>query len=79
MAALSAYKQYNLLYTEESIPGYRPGSYQPVTLGNTFSNDRYKVYHKLVLGDYATAWLAYDKKFVERPPYFFFATINRRK
>ncbi|KAE8330448.1 hypothetical protein BDV39DRAFT_170617 [Aspergillus sergii] len=40
--------QNNLLYTQESLSRYRPGEYHPVTLGYTFKNGRYRVYHKLV-------------------------------
>lgn len=79
MAALSIYKQHNLLYTEESIPGYRPGGYHPVALGDTFNNDRYKVYHKLGWGGHATAWLAYDTKFADPPPHSLLSRINKRK
>ncbi|KAJ5334685.1 hypothetical protein N7452_007088 [Penicillium brevicompactum] len=50
----------NLLYTQESIPKYRTGGYHPVTLGDTFKNERYKVYHKLGWGGYSTVWLVKD-------------------
>jgi serine/threonine-protein kinase SRPK3 len=62
MEALFAYSQSNLLYTEESISGYRPGGYHPVSLGDTFKNGRYKVYHKLGWGGYSTVWLAKDSQ-----------------
>lgn len=57
---LSLLLQSNLLYTQESIPKYRPGGYHPVTLGDTFKNERYKVYHKLGWGGYSTVWLVKD-------------------
>ncbi|KAJ5336345.1 uncharacterized protein N7506_004367 [Penicillium brevicompactum] len=52
----------NLLYTQESIPKYRPGGYHPVTLGDTFKNERYKVYHKLGWGGHSTVWLVKDNQ-----------------
>jgi len=62
MDALFAYSQSNLLYTEESVIGYRPGGYHPVSLGDTFKNGRYKVYHKLGGDGYSTMWLAEDSQ-----------------
>ncbi len=65
MADLSVYKQQNILYTQEDLSRYRPGGYHPVTLGDTFNDGRYKVYHKLGWGGYSTAWLAHDTRFVK--------------
>lgn len=39
---------------------YQLGGYHPVHLGDLYSNDRYKVIHKLGFGTYATVWLARD-------------------
>lgn len=54
----------DLLYTEEYLWYYIPGGYHPVTLGDTFKNGRYKVYHKLGWGRTSTVWLAYDQELV---------------
>lgn len=58
---LSLFCQNNLLYKQEALSRYRPGGYHPVTLGDTFDNCRYKVYHKLGYGGFSTAWLASDR------------------
>ncbi|KAJ5935369.1 hypothetical protein N7466_004916 [Penicillium verhagenii] len=58
---LSLYQKSNLLYDQESVLRYRPGGYHPVTLGDVFKNDRYKIYHKLGWGGYSTVWLAKDR------------------
>ncbi|KAJ5962603.1 hypothetical protein N7501_007544 [Penicillium viridicatum] len=58
---LSLYCQSNLLYTQESLSKYQPGGYHPVNLGDTFGNDRYKIYHKLGWGGFSTVWLAKDR------------------
>ncbi|CAG8280143.1 unnamed protein product [Penicillium salamii] len=58
---LSLYSQSNLLYTQESLSKYQPGGYHPVNLGDTFENDRYKIYHKLGWGGFSTVWLAKDR------------------
>ncbi|KAB8217158.1 hypothetical protein BDV33DRAFT_193808 [Aspergillus novoparasiticus] len=60
---MSLFCQNNLLYTQESLPRYRPGEYHLVTLGDTFKNGRYRVYHKLVGAVFLpTVWLADDKE-----------------
>ncbi|KAJ5085091.1 hypothetical protein N7532_009862 [Penicillium argentinense] len=58
---LSMFCQNNLLYTQESLSRYCLGGYHPVDLGDTFGNDRYKVYHKLGWGGFSTVWLAKDR------------------
>ncbi|KAJ5211238.1 hypothetical protein N7472_001377 [Penicillium cf. griseofulvum] len=58
---LSLYCESNLLHTQESLSRYRPGGYHPVILGDTFDNDRYKIYHKLGWGGFSTVWLAKDR------------------
>ncbi|KXG46500.1 uncharacterized protein PGRI_053560 [Penicillium griseofulvum] len=58
---LSLYCDSNLLHTQESLSRYRPGGYHPVSLGDTFANDRYKIYHKLGWGGFSTVWLAKDR------------------
>ena len=42
---------------------YRDGGFHPVSLGDTFRNDRYKVHHKLGFGGVSTVWLAEDQKY----------------
>lgn len=44
----------------ENLERYRAGGYHPVNLGDTFSNDRYRIIHKLGWGSYSTVWLARD-------------------
>lgn len=67
---LSLYCQSNLLYTQESLSKYQPGGYHPVNLGDTFENDRYKIYHKLGWGGFSTVWLAKDRESVCPAPTF---------
>ena len=43
---LSVYHPSNLFYTQERLSMYRPGGYHPVCLGDTFKDDRYKIFHK---------------------------------
>lgn len=45
---------------------YRPGGYHPVHLGDTLSEDRYKILHKLGWGGYSTVWAAQDQRSVAR-------------
>lgn len=61
---LSLFEQHNSLYDQESIYRYRPGGYHPVSLGDTFKDDRYKINHKLGWGGFSTVWLAKDTMFV---------------
>ncbi|KAE8341802.1 hypothetical protein BDV24DRAFT_47798 [Aspergillus arachidicola] len=63
---MSLFCQNNLLYTHESLSRYRPGGYHPVTLGDTFQNGRYRVYHKLGWGGVSTVWLADDRELVDQ-------------
>ncbi|KAJ1735593.1 serine/threonine protein kinase, CMGC [Coemansia biformis] len=46
---------------EEDIEDYRKGGYHPVTIGDVFSGQRYKVVRKLGWGHFSTVWLAYDR------------------
>lgn len=59
-AELDKYEIEPLLHTEERIDKYRPGGYHPVSIEDTFSNGRYKVYNKLGHGGSSTVWLALD-------------------
>ncbi|PWY80089.1 kinase-like protein [Aspergillus eucalypticola CBS 122712] len=47
---------------QEKLSKYRPGGYHPVSLGDTFKDDRYQIHHKLGWGGFSTVWLAYDKE-----------------
>ncbi|OQE28558.1 hypothetical protein PENSTE_c003G08400 [Penicillium steckii] len=58
---LSEFRQSNLLYTQESLSKYQPGGYHPVSLGDTFKDERYEIHHKLGWGGFSTVWLANDK------------------
>ncbi|KAH8808513.1 kinase-like domain-containing protein [Xylogone sp. PMI_703] len=62
MQDLAAYRQSNLLYTQEKLHKYRPGGYHPVSLGDTFKEGRYEVCHKLGFGGFSTVWLAKDNE-----------------
>ena len=44
----------------EDLEGYCPGGYHPVCIGDTYSNGRYQIVHKLGFGSYSTVWLAQD-------------------
>ncbi|KAL8810774.1 MAG: hypothetical protein Q9200_002315 [Gallowayella weberi] len=44
----------------EDLEGYTAGGYHPVNIGDLYSNDRYRVVHKLGWGSYSTVWLARD-------------------
>jgi hypothetical protein len=61
MDDLSCFQPSNLLYTQERMQRYRTGGFHPVSLGDTFCEGRYKVYHKLGWGGFSTVWLARDK------------------
>jgi serine/threonine-protein kinase SRPK3 len=47
---------------EEDGQDYRPGGYHPVSIGDSFSNNRYIVVRKLGWGEFSTVWLARDEK-----------------
>lgn len=65
MKQLTTHPESNLLYNQEKLESYRPGGYHPVTLGDTFKDDRYEVVHKLGWGGFSTVWLARDLLFVK--------------
>ncbi|KAJ5109338.1 kinase domain-containing protein [Penicillium angulare] len=46
----------------ERLEDYIPGGYHPTIIGDTFSNGRYTVIHKLGFGGYSTIWLARDQQ-----------------
>jgi hypothetical protein len=48
---------------EENVPGYKAGSFYPVTLGDVF-NSRYQVLAKLGFGTASTVWLCRDLAYV---------------
>ncbi|KAJ5783673.1 uncharacterized protein N7518_009350, partial [Penicillium psychrosexuale] len=45
----------------ESLSRYQRGGYYLVNLGDTFKDDRYKIYHKLGWGGFSTVWLTKDR------------------
>jgi hypothetical protein len=46
----------------EPLHRYHRGGYHPVHLGDSLSNGRYKVLHKLGWGGYSTVWAARDTR-----------------
>lgn len=54
--------RYQYIEGAERLNYYVPGGYHPVNIGDTFSNERYTVVHKLGFGRSATSWLAEDKQ-----------------
>jgi len=46
----------------EDVEMYKPGGFHPVSIGDVFSNGRYKVLHKLGYGGSSTVWLARDQR-----------------
>ena len=46
----------------EDIEGYQPGSYHPISVGDTFDHGRFKVLHKLGFGGSSTVWLVHDQQ-----------------
>ncbi|KAF8201365.1 kinase-like domain-containing protein [Mycena galopus ATCC 62051] len=47
---------------EEDWQEYKLGGYHPVSIGDSFSNNRYLVVRKLGWGHFSTVWLARDEK-----------------
>ena len=45
----------------EDVEAYRSGGYHPISIGDCFEQDRYKVLHKLGYGGSSTVWLARDQ------------------
>ncbi|KAK2773824.1 protein kinase domain-containing protein [Colletotrichum kahawae] len=60
MIEVDDYRFYWETEDEERPQHYVPGSYHPVEIGDTFSNGRYTMVHKLGHGGYSTVWLARD-------------------
>ncbi|KFY22231.1 hypothetical protein V493_06748 [Pseudogymnoascus sp. VKM F-4281 (FW-2241)] len=60
MADMSSYIATETVLAEEKLSRYRPGGFHPVALGDTFSQDRYTIVHKLGHGGFSTVWVAYD-------------------
>lgn len=45
----------------EDVQDYRPGGFHPISIGDCFEQDRFKVLHKLGYGGSSTVWLARDQ------------------
>ncbi|KAF5645960.1 CMGC SRPK kinase [Fusarium tjaetaba] len=54
-------QEYKCGVNAEPLHRYRPGGYHPVVLGDSLSNGRYMVLHKLGWGSYSTTWAAKDQ------------------
>lgn len=64
MEVFEIYGTLNLLFDkEENVLNYRPGGYHPVALGDTLSDGRYKICHKLGYGGFSTVWVARDSQY----------------
>lgn len=57
-------QEYRCGVDAEPLHRYRPGGYHPVALGDSLSDGRYKVLHKLGWGSYSTTWAAKDQLYV---------------
>jgi len=57
-------QEYRCDVDAEPMHRYRPGGYHPVALGDSLSDGRYKVLHKLGWGSYSTTWAAKDQTYV---------------
>lgn len=44
----------------ENLEVYQPEGYHPVHIGDSYSDGRYRIVHKLGWGSYSTVWLAQD-------------------
>lgn len=62
------YENVSNVEPHEPPSDYKPGGFHPVTLHDTFQDERYVVRHKLGFGGQATVWLAWDtsQKYVEQ-------------
>jgi hypothetical protein len=54
-------QEYRCGVDAEPLHRYRPGGYYPVELGDSLSDGRYIVLHKLGWGSCSTTWAAKDK------------------
>ena len=45
----------------ENVELYRPGGFHPIHLGDTLSDGRYRIIHKLGHGGFSTVWLAREE------------------
>ncbi|KAF5715421.1 CMGC SRPK kinase [Fusarium mundagurra] len=54
-------QEYRCGIDAEPLYRYRPGGYHPVTVGDSLSDGRYKILHKLGWGSYSTTWAAKDQ------------------
>ncbi|KAK7578560.1 hypothetical protein V3481_014403 [Fusarium oxysporum f. sp. vasinfectum] len=54
-------QEYRCDVDAEPMHRNRPGGYHPVALGDSLSDGRYKVLHKLGWGSYSTTWAAKDQ------------------
>ncbi|KAI0339490.1 kinase-like protein [Trametopsis cervina] len=50
----------SLLDDVEHVEEYHPGGFHPLQIGDLYSDDRYKIIHKLGFGGSSTIWLARD-------------------
>ncbi|KAJ4226658.1 hypothetical protein NW760_008729 [Fusarium oxysporum] len=57
-------QEYRCDVDAEPMHRYRPGGYHPVALGDSLSDGRYKVLHKLGWGSYSTTWAAKDQTMI---------------
>lgn len=46
----------------EDVENYRPGGFHPISIGDVFHDNRYRVLRKLGFGGHSTVWLARDRE-----------------